>query len=158
MRVQYRKGFGFGLMSGVITTLGLIVGLDVGTGSKVAVLAGIFSIAIADALSDAMGMHISEEATYKKSVKAVWEATFATFFSKFVFALTFAVPYLIFDMFRAMIVCIVWAFFVITLYTYHIAKNSKTSVLKQITEHVSITAAVIAATYIVGKVVAMLVS
>ncbi|MEM4263494.1 MAG: hypothetical protein QW666_01185, partial [Candidatus Woesearchaeota archaeon] len=61
MKIQYRKGFGFGLTSGVITTLGLIVGLDASTQSRFAVLAGIFAIAISDACSDALGMHISEE-------------------------------------------------------------------------------------------------
>jgi hypothetical protein len=61
MKIQVRKGVSFGLTSGVITTLGLIVGLHSGTHSKIAVISGILTIAIADAMSDALGMHISEE-------------------------------------------------------------------------------------------------
>ena len=65
MKLSIRKGFSFGLTSGIITTLGLIVGLYSGTGSKTIVLAGIIVIAVADALSDSVGIHISEEAENK---------------------------------------------------------------------------------------------
>ena len=51
----------FGLTSGIITTLGLIVGLHSGTHSKLAVIGGILTIAMADAFSDALGIHVSEE-------------------------------------------------------------------------------------------------
>ena len=46
---------------GVITTLGLIVGLHSGTHSRAIVIGGILTIAIADAMSDALGIHVSEE-------------------------------------------------------------------------------------------------
>ena len=58
MKISIRKGFGFGLTSGIITTLGLMIGLTFGTSSKAIVLGGIILIAVADALSDAMGMHV----------------------------------------------------------------------------------------------------
>ena len=69
MKPAIKKGFSFGLASGVITTLGLMVGLYASTHSLLAVLGGILVIAVADALSDALGIHISEEAESKKSVK-----------------------------------------------------------------------------------------
>ena len=83
MNTQFRKGFGFGLTSGVITTLGLIVGLDASTGSRFVIISGIIAIAIADACSDALGMHISEESTYRRTTAQIWEATLSTFFFKF---------------------------------------------------------------------------
>ena len=57
-----RSGVYFGATSGVITTVGLIAGLYAGTESVVAVLGGILVIAVADAMSDALGMHIAQEA------------------------------------------------------------------------------------------------
>ena len=89
MKLSLRKGFSFGLTSGIITTLGLMIGLNAGTHSRLAVIGGILVIAIADALSDAFGMHISEEAEAKHTQKSIWESTFATLFSKFFFALSF---------------------------------------------------------------------
>jgi hypothetical protein len=62
MRHTLKTGFSFGVTSGVITTLGLITGLESGTGSKPAVMGGILAIAISDSISDAMGMHMTEEA------------------------------------------------------------------------------------------------
>lgn len=57
-----KTGLCFGLTSATITTLGLMVGLHSFSGSKVVVIGGILTIAIADAFSDALGIHISEEA------------------------------------------------------------------------------------------------
>jgi len=54
MRAPLRSGISFGLTSGVITTLGLMVGLQSGTQSRLAVVGGVLTIAIADALSDAL--------------------------------------------------------------------------------------------------------
>ena len=52
MKRSLKSGFGFGITSGIVTTLGLIVGLSSGTHSELAVIGGILSIAIADGLSD----------------------------------------------------------------------------------------------------------
>ena len=84
MKVSYKVGLSFGLTSGIITTLGLMVGLAIGTELRLVVIGGIITIAVADALSDAFGMHLSQEASHK-SHKHVWESTLATFLSKFVF-------------------------------------------------------------------------
>ena len=59
MEHSLKVGFSFGITSGIITTLGLMVGLNSSTNSKVAVIGGILIIAIADAFSDALGIHIS---------------------------------------------------------------------------------------------------
>ncbi|MBW3004344.1 hypothetical protein KY310_00735 [Candidatus Woesearchaeota archaeon] len=157
MNPQIRKGLGFGLTSGVITTLGLIVGLDASTGSRLAVIAGILVIAVADALSDAMGIHIAEESTNKKTQKQIWEATISTFFFKFVFALTFAFPFLFFSLSSSVVICILWGLFLITVYSHHLAQKTKIAAYKVICEHLVLTVFVIAAAYFIGKGAAMLI-
>ena len=89
MKISIRKGIGFGLTSGIITTLGLIVGLNSGTRSKLVILGGIIIIAVADAFSDSLGIHISEESERKRKQKQIWESTLATFISKLIVALTY---------------------------------------------------------------------
>jgi len=74
-----RVGISFGVTSGSITTLGLLVGLSAGTSSRPAVLGGIFTIAVADSLSDALGIHASEESEGIHGQREVWTATVATF-------------------------------------------------------------------------------
>ena len=92
IKESLRTGISFGLTSGVITTLGLIVGLHSGTHSKGVIIAGILTIAIADSFSDALGIHVSEESEADHSEKEIWESTFSTFFSKLLFALLFIIP------------------------------------------------------------------
>ncbi len=79
MDSSIKKGVGFGLTSGVITTLGMLIGLSTVSESKTVVLGGILSIAIADAASDAMGMHISEESHERAESKHIWQATISIY-------------------------------------------------------------------------------
>lgn len=151
MRIGFRKGIGFGLTSGIITTLGLIIGLTTSTESKIAVIGGILTIAIADAFSDALGMHISEEYGSKKQTRSVWEAMGSTFAAKFVFALSFLIPVLFLDLWNAMIVSIIWGLFAITSLSYIVAKKENNSPLRVIREHLTITIIVVIVTYFVGE-------
>ena len=57
MKDWLRTAILFGLTSAVISTLGLMVGLHSGIGSKTVILAGVLTIAIADASSNALGIH-----------------------------------------------------------------------------------------------------
>ena len=150
MRTSFRTGISFGLTSGVITTLGLIVGLYSGTGSRLVVIGGILAIAVADAFSDALGIHISEESERKKK-REVWESAFAAFFSKLVIALTFIIPVLIFDLFKAIIISMVWGMLLLGCLSYRIAKSRRANARKAIGEHLIIAVSVVFATYFIGK-------
>lgn len=152
MRISIRKGLGFGLTSGIITTLGLIVGLNSGTHSKLVILGSILIIAIADASSDALGMHISEESGSKKTTrKQVWESTASTFLFKFIFALSFIIPILIFELQTAIIISIVWGLLLLALFSFYIAKQKNMNPLKSIFEHLIIAVIVIIITHLLGN-------
>ena len=153
MKLSIKKGFSFGLTSGIITTLGLIVGLNSSTHSTSVVIGGILVIAVADALSDSLGMHISEESENKHTTKEIWESTIATFLSKFVFALTFIFPFLLFSLDTAIIVSVIWGLSLIAIFSYYIAHQEKTKPYKVIIEHLAIAIIVIIATNYVGKLV-----
>ncbi|MCD4760684.1 hypothetical protein K8R42_02180 [bacterium] len=150
MKPAIKKGLSFGLTSGVITTLGLMVGLYAGTASSAAVLGGILTIAIADSMSDALGIHMSEEST-NSDHSHVWAATIATFVTKFLFALTFAIPVLLFDLTTAVIISIVWGLLALIIINYKMAVAKKENPGKLIFEHLSIAILVIVATYLVGN-------
>ena len=156
MKLAIMKGFSFGLTSGIITTLGLIVGLHAGTHSKLVVLGGILTIAVADAFSDALGIHISEESENKHTAKDIWSSTLATFSSKFLFTLTFVIPILLLKLQTAIIVSIIWGLSLIAIFSNYIAKKEKRNRLKVIAEHVIIAIIVIVITHFVGDFVATL--
>ena len=149
-------GFSFGLTSGIITTLGLMVGLQAGTNSKLAVIGGILTIAIADAFSDALGIHVSEESENKHTSFEIWVATLATFISKFLIALTFAVPVLLFELGTAVIVSIIWGLTMLSIFSYKMAKDQGKKTFKVVTEHFAIVVIVILITHYVGHLISIL--
>jgi len=154
MRHSIKVGFSFGITSGIITTLGLMVGLYSGTGSKLVVIGGILMIAIADAFSDALGIHVSEEAENKHSQKQIWESTFSTFLFKFIFALIFIIPFLIFELKIGVIVGVILGLFLLSIFSFGLARQKKESSLKIILEHLVIAVIVIVITYYLGGFVA----
>ena len=115
MKASFKTGLSFGLTSGVITTLGLMVGLHSGTHSRSVVIGGILTIAIADAMSDALGMHIAEESKNNGVVSEIWESTIATFVAKFLIALTFVAPVLLLPLEAAMTVSVGWGLTLLSL-------------------------------------------
>jgi VIT1/CCC1 family predicted Fe2+/Mn2+ transporter len=127
-----------------------MVGLHAGTHSKMVVLSGVITIAIADAFSDALGIHISEESENVHTTKQIWVATVATFLSKFLFAMTFVVPVLLFSLSTAIGVSLIWGLSVLSVLSYIIAKSQSEPPWKIVGEHLVIALVVIAITYWVG--------
>ena len=150
MKHSLKVGFSFGLTSGIITTLGLMIGLYSGTHSKIAVIGGILIIAIADAFSDALGIHISEESENKHTTREIWESTISTFLSKFIFALAFIVPVLLLQLSTAIIASVVLGLFALGIFSFYIAKEQKVKPWKVIMEHLLIAVVVIVITHYVG--------
>jgi VIT1/CCC1 family predicted Fe2+/Mn2+ transporter len=145
-----RTGLFFGATSGVITTIGLITGLNAGTHSIAAVLGGIFVIAVADAMSDALGIHLAEEADPNATTGHIWSATISTFLNKFFFALSFAVPLLLLPLDEAVLASLLWGMFVIIVLSYFLAKAQKASPVMIIGEHLGIAVLVVVLSHLIG--------
>jgi VIT1/CCC1 family predicted Fe2+/Mn2+ transporter len=143
-------GLNFGLTSGVITTLGLMVGLHSGTHSRLAVIGGVLAIAVTDACSDALGIHISEESENQHDSEGIWRATVFTFLTKFLVALSFILPVLIFSLSWAIVVSLIWGFFILGTASYYLAKRERLSPQKVIGEHLGIALVVIVLTHCLG--------
>lgn len=150
MKDSLSTGISFGLTSAVITTLGLMVGLHSGTHSKIVVLAGILTIAIADAFSDALGIHVSEEAENRHTTRQIWTATVATFLAKFLFAMTFVIPVILFTLSTAIVISLIWGLSILSLLSCIIAKTQSEPPWKIAGEHLMIAIVVISITHWIG--------
>jgi VIT1/CCC1 family predicted Fe2+/Mn2+ transporter len=150
MKHSLEVGFSFGSTSGIITTLGVMIGLHSGTHSELVVIGGVLTIAIADAFSDALGIHISEESENKHTTTEIWESTASTFLSKFVVASTFIIPILLLQLSTAIIVSVVWGLSLLGIFSFYIAKEQKVKPWKVISEHLLIALIVIVITHYVG--------
>src|SRR6478735_5803650 len=158
MKESVKTEFAFGLTSGIITTLGLMVGLYSGTHSQRAVIGGILTIAIADAFSDALGIHISEESKNTHGEKEIWESTLATFATKFIVALSFVVPVLLLDLTKAIAVSILWGLSLLVALSVHLANQQRIPQWKVVLEHVFIAGVVVVLTHYVGEWIADILS
>ena len=156
MQLQHsiQVGLSFGLTSGVITTLGLLVGLAAGTASRLAVLGGFVTIAVADSLSDALGIHVAEESESVHTQREIWASTLATFASKLVMALSFAVPVLLFDLTTAVMASVAWGGIALTALSHHLARLQGVKAWPVVAEHLGVAAAVIAISHFVGRFIA----
>ena len=114
-------------------------------------IGGILTIAIADAFSDALGIHVSEGVENAHTGKQIWASpTVATFLSKLVFALTFLLPVMLFELSTAILISEIWGLSIPAVFSYRIAKSQNVSVWKVVAEHLLIALAVIAITHLVG--------
>jgi len=154
MNHSVKVGLCFGMTSAAITTLGLLVGLNSGTHSKLAVIGGILTIAIADAFSDSLGIHISEESENKHTRKEIWQSTGATFGAKLFFGMTFLIPFMLIGLDDAVLASVAWGFAMIAILSFFMAREQKDSVMKAIAEHVGIAAVVVVIANYVGAWIA----
>jgi vacuolar iron transporter family protein len=155
MRESIKIGVSFGLTSGIITTLGIMIGLNAATNLKLAVIGGILTVAFSDAFSDALGIHIAQESSKRNKAKAIWEATASTFFTKLIVALSFLIPILIFNLATAIKINIAWGLLLIIIFNYILAKQRKEKPLTVISEHLTIAVIVIVITFYIGKFIAI---
>ncbi|MEM0372734.1 MAG: VIT1/CCC1 transporter family protein [archaeon] len=153
MNHSVRTGVSFGLTSGVITTLGLIVGLAASTSSRLVIIGGILTIAIADAFSDALGIHVSEESENRHSEKQIWQSTLATFATKFAIALSFAAPVLLLGLREAVAVSVGWGFLLTGEFSYYLSRLERKNACRVVCEHLIITAVVVITTYLAGNLI-----
>lgn len=131
------SGLGFGLTSGVITTLGLLVGTAASTHDTSLVAGSIVTIALADSMSDAFGMHVSAESN-NASERNTWVVTFATFGAKLATTLTFLIPVLILPLGAAVWISIIWGCLLLIGLSSFIAKQRGEHIMKPIIEHVGL--------------------
>ena len=153
MKRAFKIGFSFGLPSGIVTTLGLMVGLNSITQSRLVVIGGILTIALADSFSDAMGMHFAQESDNTLTHIDVWKSTLFTLLSKFIFSSIFIIPVLFLCLHKAILISILVGLFLIFVISLILARKRNDNPLKVITEHIAITIFVIFITHHIGEFV-----
>jgi len=128
-----------------------MVGLTSGSHSDLVVIGGILTMAVADAFSDSLGIHVSEEAEIDISQAQIWGATISTFITKFIFTSIFVVPVLLIPLEVAIVVNVALGLFLLSVFSYYLGRLEKNvPSWKVVTEHLFIALLVIGATYLVG--------
>jgi VIT1/CCC1 family predicted Fe2+/Mn2+ transporter len=114
------------------------------------------TVAFADAFSDALGIHISEESENRHTPGGIWGATLATFLFKFMAAVTFIVPLFLLPLSTAIMVSVVWGLSLLAFFSFYMAREQKAKPWIVVTEHLVIALIVIFITHYVGDWVSSL--
>ncbi|HLP79080.1 MAG TPA: CYTH domain-containing protein [Acidobacteriota bacterium] len=143
--------FSFGISSGVLTTLGIVIVLNTSTYNFLAVIAGIIGVAVADSMSDALGVY-----SLKKSERGVKTATalrsaIATLIGKIACTSSFIIPFILFEPSIAIYVCILWGVILLTFVNVQIARIQQESVAKTVFTNLLVATIVIALSFAVGN-------
>lgn len=144
--------FSMGATAAIITSMGLIAGLNQGDSARTSVITGLLIIAIADNVSDSLGIHIYKESE-GASRRDINSFTYGNFIVRLFLAFTFVLIVLMFSSHTAFIVSSIWGLVLLTILSYLIAKKRKTSSLREIVWHLAVALMVIAGSKLLGNLI-----
>jgi len=142
----------YGAVSAVMTGLAIIIGLSSTISAKTNIIVALLVIAIADNISDSFGIHFQEESQLLSKDK-VRNATLLNFVSRFVTTAILILFVIIFSMTLAIILSILFCFFVIISLSYIISKRQNTNPYKAVFGHLATAIALMVASYILREVI-----
>jgi len=147
------ENYVLGSSAAIITNIGLIVGLGSAHAGKGAILSGLLTIALADNISDSLGIRLYKESEgYGERMSRL--ATLLNFLSRLVVSFTFIVIVYLFPIQQATIVAIVWALLLLTIVSYLITKEHGRNSLLGVIKRVVVAVIVIALSLFAGSITA----
>ena len=145
--------YSIGMTSAIVTSMGLIAGLAQSSNTKTSIIAGLLIFAIADNISDSLGIHIYKESE-GVSKREITLTTFGNFFVRLILAITFILIVLLLPPDAAFIIASIWGMFLLTILSYVIAKAKNTHPLREIIYHLMIALVVIIGSTFLGSFIA----
>ncbi|HEY7322690.1 MAG TPA: hypothetical protein VIE89_34440 [Candidatus Binatia bacterium] len=143
------RTFIFGGTSAVVTSMGLIIGLQSATAPPPTIVSGLLVIALADNISDSLSIHMYQEAERLEG-KGALRTTLANFVSRLLVALSFVFIVITVPAFYAGIVAVGWGFLLLAGLSYILARKRGVSAPGEIGKHIAIAVTVIIASRLIG--------
>ena len=132
----------FGVTSAIVTSLAFIVSLSNNVEPRMPIIGSLLVFAIADNVSDSLGIHIFQESDLKKN-EAVNTSTISNFVTRFLVILSFAALVYLLPIQLAVIASVIWGFSMLMTLTYLIAVERETKPLPSLIQHFAIAAFVV---------------
>lgn len=144
--------FSIGATAAITTSMGLIAGLTQGDTARIGIITGLLVIAIADNISDSLGIHIYKESE-GVSKHDINSFTYGNFIVRLFLAFTFVLIVLLFSSYTALIISSIWGLFLLAVISYLIAKSKKTNPVREVVWHLVVALMVIAVSKILGNLI-----
>ena len=144
--------FSIGATAAIITSMGLIAGLSQGETAKTGIITGLLIIAIADNVSDSLGIHIYKESE-GSSKKEIALFTYGNFLTRLLLVFTFILIVILFSSNTALIVSSIWGLFLLTILSYPISKRKGANLFREVAWHLFIAIMVILGSKLLGSLI-----
>lgn len=139
----------FGSTAAIITSMGLIVGLDAATASTGALLGSILIAGLADNLTDSLSVHIYQESE-RLPEREAFRTTALNFVARFSVSLTFLLILVVLPRLTAVRLSLIWGFFLLSALSYLIARARAVSAFSEIWKHGAVAVVVILVSKVIG--------
>jgi vacuolar iron transporter family protein len=144
------KNYIFGSTSAITTNICLIVGLGSTRASKLAILGALLTIALADNISDSLGIHMYQEAAGTKANQSFF-ALFLNFTARLFISSSFILIMFFAPSESVGFIAIVWGLLLLVMISYFIALQNQEKPLLEIGKHVLVASCVITASHFIGQ-------
>ncbi len=139
----------FGSTAAIVTSMGLIVGLDAATASTGALLGSILIAGLANNLTDSLSIHIYQESERLPEPEA-FRTTAINFIARFSVSLTFLLIMVTLPRLIAVRLSVIWGFFLLSALSCLIARARAVSVFSEIWRHGGVAIVVILISKVTG--------
>jgi VIT1/CCC1 family predicted Fe2+/Mn2+ transporter len=147
------RQYSFGSTAAIVTSVGLIVGLDTEAVSRATLVSGLAIIAVADNISDSLSIHVYQESENLEA-RAALRATLSNFVARLVVAMTFVALVLLVPPPALVPAALAWGFALLAALTYRVARARGARPGREIVKHVLVALAVVGASRGLGAWIA----
>lgn len=141
--------FSFGVNSAIITSLAFIVILSRMINPNLTIIGLLLLFAIADNISDLLGIHIFQESGPKKP-KVVMASTLYNFLTRVLIVFSFILIVALLPIDYAVIVSIIYGISLLAILTSFIAKENRVNPYNEVLKYVAIAILIIAVSNFIG--------
>lgn len=142
----------FGGPAAIVTSIGLIVGLDAAAADRAAIVGSLLILALADNLTDALGVHIYQEAERLAQAQA-FHTTVANFLTRLLVSASFIALVLVTRPPLRSYLSLAWGLLLLSLLSYLLARARKVDPAGEIAKHCAVALLVIALSAAIGRLV-----
>jgi hypothetical protein len=143
------RSVSFGSPAAIVTSMGLIIGLDAATATKAAVIGSLLIIGIADNLTDSLSVHIYQESE-RLAERRAFATTIANYIARLAVTLSFVFLFLLLPGSAAIFGCALWGFFLLSGLSYGLAKARRVGAFGEIYKHAGVALVVIVISKVLG--------
>jgi VIT1/CCC1 family predicted Fe2+/Mn2+ transporter len=147
------RNYIFGSSAAIITDVSLIVGLGSARAGKGPILAGLLTIAVADNISDSLGIHLYKESEGYGQKLSLF-STILNFLSRLLISFTFVAIVLVLPMAHAIFAGLIWGLLLIVVISYLISRRNKDNPVREMVIHVLTAAVVVVLSRYLGHAIA----